>query len=216
MLINRSGFRAFNEFDLRATLEGQLKQIEKRIESDLKTNPPKDNLSYISEKVSQYEIKPLIFDKENVTLETRQEEISSEYFPNSFFVDRGQSYEKEVLTFYLPFFGDPSLLRCVPSTRILWTEEIILKNNTILFDLINFNNDPETIKKERDKVIDFLVNQSLHINKQVTEFNQTLSKQIEDLLNKTVGKLSNHSKFGIIVKMCGVFDDNGTLNKSTI
>ena len=195
MLINRSGFKAFNEFDLRATLEGQLKQIEKQIESELKTNPPNDNLSYISEKVSQYQIKPLVFDKENISLTTRQEEITSDYFPNSFFVDKEQYYEKEVLTFNLPFSGDPSLLRCVPSTRILWTEEIDLKNNTILFDIINFSDNPETIKKERDKIVNFLENQSQNVNKQVEGYNQSLSKSIEDLLKKITGKLSDHSKF---------------------
>lgn len=195
MLINRSGLRAFNEYDLSATLEGQLKQIEKQIELDLKTNPPKDKLSYISEQVSKYQIKPLTLDKENITLTTRQEEIPAEYFPNAFFVDKGEYYEKEVLTFQLPFSGDANLLRCVPSTRILWTEEINVENNIISFDVINFNNDAESIKNKRNEVVGFLEKQAQNVNKQVDGYNQSLSKIIEELLNKITGKLSGHSQF---------------------
>ncbi len=196
MLINKSGFRAFNDYDLSATLENQLKQIKSKVEKDLRDNPPQDKFAYISQQVSINKINPLELRIDELTVSRSQQMIPAEYFPSEFFVRDGQEYQKEVLTFHLPFSGDPELLRCVPSARILWTEEIALANGEILFDVINFsNNDVSAVQKRRDEVINFLSRQAENINTQVKQYNDNLSKEIETIVNQTESALSASSQF---------------------
>jgi hypothetical protein len=196
MLIKKSGFRAFNEFDLAATLENQLKKIKLEIESDLRANLSSSSAEYISEKIADGQIKPIELRVGELYLTSSQQMIPTEYFPsNIFFWNETGEYEKEVLTVHLPFSGDPSLLRSVPSTRILWTEEIALGINEILFDVINFNNDADAIKTEQDKVINFLKSQLDNVNRQVNQYNSSLEEEIKKIVDQTKGKLSEHDAF---------------------
>ncbi len=196
MLISKSGFRAFNEFDLRQTLENQLKRIKSEIENYLKENPSGATAEYISVKSTYGQIKPVEVKIDEIYATTSQQMIPTEYFPSGFFfLDEHGEYEKEVFTFHLPFSGDPALLRSVASTRILWTEEIAISGNEILFDVINFNNDADIIQKDRDKVINFLKSQLTHVNGEVNQYNSSLEEEIKKAVDQTKGKLSEHEAF---------------------
>jgi|SRR3989344_256744 len=195
MLINKSGFRAFNEFDLGATLENQLNQAKSEIESDLRDKVPQDKFNYISERVIKYKIEPLQLHTDNLTVVSSQQMVLAEYHPSAFFLDEGKEYQREVLTFHLPFSGDSELLRSVPSTRILWTEEIALSNGEILFDVVNFDNDITTVQRKRDEVINFLSKQASNVNNQVSQYNENLAKEVEERLNQIINKLSEQNQF---------------------
>ncbi|MDO8503349.1 MAG: toll/interleukin-1 receptor domain-containing protein [bacterium] len=195
MLFNKSGFRAFNDYDLRVTLENQLNQLKSKIETDLREKPPQDKFAYISEQVSLNKIKPLELHVENLTMIPSQQMVPSEYFPSGFFVREGNEYPKEIITFHLPFTGDAELLHCVPSTRILWTEEIALSGGEIIFDLINFSNNVEDIQRKKDEVLNFLQKQTTNVNNEVNGFNDKLPNEIENIINQTEHKLSESSEF---------------------
>lgn len=193
MLLTKSGFRVFTEYDLSTTLESQINLAKKEIESDVKTRASGDESEYISKQVEKYKLNPLQFDEAKLTVTTSEQMISSEYFPSSSFIDEGESYLKEVFTFHLPFSGDETLLKCVPSSRLLWTEEVCTENNEILFDVINFSDSAEDIKRKRDEVINFLKKQSENVNNQVREYNENLNKSIKDIIAETTNKLSRQS-----------------------
>lgn len=196
MLLNKSGFRIFNEYDLDATLQRQLLRIKKEVDEDIQLSQLKagEEEKYIAEGVLKYKIQPLDFDKENLTLTTREELIPAEYFPSGFFVRRGQKYSKEVFVFHLPFRGDRDLLHSVPSPRIMWTEEVDIRGNELIFEIINFNNNAELIMRERDQIIKFLIDQASYVNKQVNEYNENLTKTIQEIITQTMGKLSQRSE----------------------
>ncbi|MFA5084518.1 MAG: toll/interleukin-1 receptor domain-containing protein [Candidatus Paceibacterota bacterium] len=204
MLVNRAGFRIFNDYDLGATLDAQLSSIKKDIEIDIKSSHPENNTDYIARQLDKYKIQPLIFDQDNLTVTTSEKMIQAEYFGSGFFVEPGKSYSKEVLSFHLSFSGDEKLLHCVPSTRILWTEEVILENNEIVFDVINFSNDADKIKSEKDKVLKYLIDQAGYINTQVNQYNTNLEKFIKDAIGATLGKITQQSdllsKIGVPLK----------------
>src|SRR3989344_4981261 len=196
MIINKSGFRAFNELDLRATLENQLNQAKSEIESDLRDKLPQDKFNYISERVAKYKIEPIELLTDNLTVVSSQQMIPAEYHPSAaFFLDEGKEYQREDLTFHLPFSGDPELFHCVPSTRILWTEEIALLNREIIFDIINFTNDVNEAQRKRDEVINFLIKQTENVNNQVNQYNENLSREVEEKLNQIIDKLSEQNQF---------------------
>ncbi len=204
MLINRSGFRTFNDYDLGATLDGQLSRIKKEIEVDIKSSRPENDTEYVTRQSEKYKIQPLTFDQNNLTATTSEKMIRSEYFGSGFLVEPGERYSKEVISFHLPFSGDESLLRCVPSTRIMWTEEVALENKEIVFDVINFSNNAENVKAEEEKVLKYLIEQAGHVNKQVNQYNANLEKIIRDAIGNSVEKITQQSellsKIGVSLK----------------
>ncbi|MCL4354154.1 toll/interleukin-1 receptor domain-containing protein [Patescibacteria group bacterium] len=205
MLINKSGYRAFNEYDLSLILENQLKEIRQKIESDLSSKSFSPTAEYISRKTTEGQIKPVNLKTDDVYATTSEQMIPTEYFPSAiFFMDEHRAYKKEVLTFHLPFSGDPVLLRSVPNPRLLRTEEIGIIGNEILFDVINFNNDSDTIQKEKDNIINFLKSQLEHVNNQVNGYNNHLEEEVKKAVEQAKVKLSTHdtflSKLGVSIK----------------
>src|SRR3989344_7974373 len=99
MLISRSGIRIFNDFDLRATLEAQLKNLQTKIEETVKTEPLNDKSDFIMGLAKENEIKILELYKDKIKLTSSQQMIPAEFFPPSFFVSRGKNYPKEVISF---------------------------------------------------------------------------------------------------------------------
>jgi len=191
MLITRSGFKVFNEYDLSRTLENQLSRLREEVKSLVQSG----RSEAIPAVVEKYKLTPLSFDIQNITVEPKTANIPAEYFPSGFFVRPGESYPKDVLVFYLPFIGDPTLLRCVPSTRILWTEEVALEGNNIVFELIKFTDDVENIRKERDRIIDFLTKQASYINNQVEQYNNSINRVISETETQTRSQISKREEF---------------------
>lgn len=191
MLITRRGFKAFNEYDLSQTLDAQISRLREEVKSSIQSRQTES----VSSLVEKYKLAPLAFDIQNLTISTTTANIPAEYFPNNFFVERGQKYQKEILQFYLPYIGDSTLLKCVPSTRILWTEEIDIDGNNLVFELIKFSEDVENIRKERDKIIDYLTKQADNINKQITQYNNVISQIITETEVQTRSQISKHEEF---------------------
>lgn len=191
MLITRSGFKAFNEYDLSATLEAQLKNLREEVQSYIKLGQA-EKISTLTEK---YKVTPLRFNVQGLRVAVTTAKIPAEYFPSGFHVRVGQSYDKDVLSFHLPITGDQNLLRCVPSTRILWTEEIALENNEIIFELIKFTDNPEEICGKKNRIINFLIQQSANVNEQVEQYNDSIDGIIRETEMHTYTQLSKQDEF---------------------
>lgn len=191
MLVTRSGFRAFNEYDLSRIMEAQLARLREEVKAFVQSGRSEE----IPALAGKYKLTPLAFDTQNLTVDTKTADIPAEYFPNDFWVKRGQSYPKEVLQFYLPFIGDPTFLRCVPSTRILWTEEIALEDRNVAFELIKFTDDVGSISKARDRIVDFLTKQAEHVNRQIEQHNNAISQVITETETQTHSQISKHEEF---------------------
>ncbi|MFA6306594.1 MAG: toll/interleukin-1 receptor domain-containing protein [Patescibacteria group bacterium] len=194
MLVNRSGFRIFNEYDLGATLDAQFSRVKKDVEINVKISRPENEAKYIADQLEKYKIQALIFRQDDLTVTTREEMIRSEYFGSGFLVDPGKSYSKEVFSFHLPFNGDESLLHCVPSTRIMWTEEVAIEDKEIVFDIINFYNDAEKIKADKDRILKYLIEQAEHVNKQINQYNSNLEQIIRTAIGQTKDKIAQQSE----------------------
>lgn len=195
MLYNKSGVHVFNERDLNTVLESKIKKMEGEIAKDIELKSLKDEANYIKSKVKKYEIQPLEFLPDALSVSKTDEMIPSKLFPFNFAVHDGESYSKQVLSFHLPFKGNPDLLRCIPSTRILWTEEVLLKDNEIIFDMINFSNSAEEVKNVKDNIIDSLKKQSSNVNSQVIQYNTNLENKIKEAIKFAKEKLYADSKF---------------------
>lgn len=193
MLFNRRGVKIFTEYDLRSTLENQLQRLESEIKTQDFSNDNKDSL--VLQLSNEYKVKPLIFHTEDVEVSSQEELVPSNYFPNSGFVVRqGESYPKDVYTFFLPFDGDETLLRCAPSSRITWTEEVAIENGRVVFQIIDFRKSIEEIEKEKERIIDFLTKQSINTNKDIEAHNQKIEEFIRTKINEVESKKAEMSE----------------------
>lgn len=195
MLLNRLGFYVFNEYDLNTLLDAQVAKVKKEIENNIRLKLPENEAEYTTQQIEKYKIQPIEIDSDNLTVSAMEQMIPAESFPQSFIIRDGESYPKQVLSFHLPFKGDPTFLRCVPSSRILWTEEIMTENNEIIFEMINFNNSTEDIKMTRDKFVDNLKKQSLNVNNQIIQYNNNLENVVKDAIKLTTEKMHKDSEF---------------------
>jgi hypothetical protein len=170
--------KIFAEQDLYAVLEGRLQQVKQEIFSAgsdylLNTN----ETQYVEYLASRYRIEPVTIDFEGVSASTREEMIAAERFPNAFEfnIERGRRYPKQVITYHLPFSGNAELLRCKPSSRILWTTEVRLEQGAVCFDVVNWRGEADSIKREADQIIGNIRQQAGNVTSEVAGFNNRLA-----------------------------------------
>jgi hypothetical protein len=108
----------FTDYDLDASLGGFLSNLQKEIESD-RAVLSANREEYARKKIQQYQVAPLVIHPDQVTVSQKEVNIPANYFPSGFWVDSGKSYPKPVLTFHVPFEGNPRWLKCKPSTFLL-------------------------------------------------------------------------------------------------
>lgn len=195
MLFSKEGIYVFNDYDLGATLEMQTTKLREEVENDVRLKITENEDEYISSKIEKYKIKPLEFITEKMTVSSSEQMIPSNFFPHNFIVHEGESYPKPVLSFHLPFEGDKVLIRCVPSSRLLWTEKVLLEDNKIVFEMINFSNSADEIKQTRDRLVDNLKKQSENVNNQVNQHNDSLEKIIKEAIKNSNEKISKDLEF---------------------
>lgn len=94
----------------------------------------------------------------------------------------GKRYKKDVIRYHIPFSGEADLLTCVPSTRILWTTEVIVEDSCVCFDIINFDGNPDGIKNQANRVVDDMKRQWSYVANQVNSYNSSLGSQVRNLV----------------------------------
>lgn len=193
MLITRSGFKVFNKYDLSAKLEGQLSRLREEVISLAKSGNSVESAAL----ADKYKLISLELDAQELTCETTTADIPAEYFPSphNFFLEPGNSYQKEVLIFHLPFRGDQNLLHYIPNPRIVWTAEVALEGNEILFEIIQFSDDVDSIRQEKDKVVDNFMKQAGNVNEQIKQYNNKINMVIEDAALQAQSQISKQNNF---------------------
>jgi len=114
---------------------------------------------------------------EDVSVSTFEREIAAERFPNGGFlfnVTPGKRYTKDVIRYHIPCEGEEALLRCVPSSRIRWTTEVIIERGCVCFDVVSFYDNAEAIKQKAESTIDRIKKQLANVRNQVAAYNSAL------------------------------------------
>ena len=138
--------------------------------------------SFIDYLVNRYQVELLVFYWDQISVSYCEKPIPAELFPPSFHVRPGKSYPRQVITYHLPFSGDKELLKCQPSRYIMWTKDIRLEGDCVCFDVINWQDDAEAIKREADNIIGYIRRQAENVSKEVLEFNSRLEKETQQLV----------------------------------
>jgi len=198
--------RIFAESDLSAVLDGQKQAMLREIESE----PPNKLLNvnesdYVQYLANKYRIEPIVFNFEALQVSHSEKMIPVEQNPfNSgarFSHFRKEAYPRQVITFHLPFSGEPELLKCQPSSWIMWSTDIAVTQGEVRFDLINWQNEAEQLKREQNEIIDRIRKQNENVTKDVTSFNSQLEEQARQVMS---GRKTQLLKQSSLVESLGV------------
>ena len=170
-------FVAFSELDGFGVLDNRKGQALQSITSqtdDYILNVNK--VEYVEHLVSEYSIQPLEIHDDQLSVSVEERMIPAEWHPNSYWVDSGKSYPKDVYTFHLPFTGDSQLLKVRASTYSMSAPRIMVAGQEIRFEIINFNQQADAIKREADNVVTQLRSQNQRLTNDLTKFNGSLDE----------------------------------------
>jgi hypothetical protein len=200
--------RIFAETDLRDHLEQRKSSVIHSIESESDDYLLNVNESdYVKYKSEQALIEPLEIHEDQIYASSSEQMIPAEYFPNSFYVHSGKSYKKDVIKFHVPFSGNADLLRCVPSSRLLWTMDVIISNQEFTFEIINFSDNAESITRDKDSNLRSIMQQLGNVSSEVQRYNSGIEAQIKqafDARKQRILKKSNVlASLGVPIKKAG-------------
>jgi len=198
--------RIFAESDLSAVLEGQrqamLREVQDEQPNKLLNVNESDYARYLADK---YHIEPIVFNFEALQVSHSEKLIPVEQHPfNSgarFSHSRKDAYPRQVITFHLAFSGETDLLKCQPSTWIMWSTDVSVSHGEIRFELINWQNDAEVLKREQGEIIDRIRKQNENVTKDVTNFNSQLEEQARQAMS---GRKTQLLKQSSIVESLGI------------
>ena len=66
----------------------------------------------------------------------------------------------------------------------MWTEEVAISGNELIFEIINFNDNAEKIQKERDEFLSRLQQQIKNINNEINTYNSQLESIVISSIKK--------------------------------
>jgi len=129
---------------------------------------------YLNYLVQKYSIDPLVFQWDDMFVTDKEVMIPAEQFPRTFEVLDGKSYPKQVITYHIPFTGEPDLLKKMPSSRILWSTDVEVTGRTLTFDIVNLDDDAAQISRDADWITSNIRTQNKNVTQEVNQFNAGL------------------------------------------
>jgi len=201
--------RIFAEKELRDFLEERRNIIISTIENeadDYLLNVNEED--YINYKKSEGLIEPLEILVNDIYASSSERMIPAEDFPFGFNVYPGKSYKKDVVKFHIPFTGNQELLKCIPSTGLPWPIEVEISGNEICFEIINFSNDVDKIKRDKDEIIKNILHQYEYLKKDIDSYNSNIESQIrkafENRKERIIAKIGVLESLGVPIKKTSV------------
>jgi len=154
---------------------------------------------YIQHKTDEAYVEPLQIHQDQIYASSSEQMIPAEYFPRLFDVNAGKSYKKDVIKFHVPFSGNSELINCMPSSRILWSMKVELSGNEFYFEIINFSDDVEAIKRKKDSNIGSVMQQLGNVVSEVDRYNSVIEAQIKQAFDARKKRIL--SKSGVLASL---------------
>src|SRR5262245_5552928 len=178
--IRRGIVRVFAEGSLREYLHRRVQDLEAEVRAAssnylLNTN----ETQYIEYLANRYKVEPVTIDFGDVSVSTREELIRADEFPDSFSFGliNGGPFPKQVITYNLPFTGNSDLLTLRPSAGVLWSTDVRISDGHVKFDVVNWSDRADRIKREADQTLANLRALAEHARHEVDIFNSGLSSE---------------------------------------
>lgn len=176
------GIKIFWEINLEGYLQDIINTVRTKITGETENYILNVNEhQYIAHLVEEFTADNLDLKFNDISISNYEAQIPAEYHPVDFFLEPGESYKRDIIKYHIPFECDRNLLHCNPNPRYPWTTDVSFEENCVCFEIINFNNDPEEIKREAQHTITNIKEQFKNVQNQINSFNATLEKQIRGI-----------------------------------
>jgi len=121
---------------------------------------------YLAHLAAKYAIAPLSFDFDGKTV-TPEERV---YPPDGVYLAKvGQRVQ--VITFHIPFTGEPTLLRMRPSRFRIWNYDAVTTGHEVCFEINDFNHDAKDVARQAEAWIKFIRDMSENVSADLVVFN---------------------------------------------
>ena len=171
--------KLFREIEVQNFFESRLDDLKQEIRSEGKNKLLNMNeTKYIAYLVDKYQIESLVFFWNKMHLTEYDKMIPAKLYPRAyFFNEEGKEYSRQIITYHIPFSGNRNLLHC---SRSVYGGQIIkakIHENKISFDIVNWRDNSEEIKRNAEDVISYIKEQANYIKVEVHGFNSNLENK---------------------------------------
>ena len=183
--------KLFHEGRLGDLLEHRMAALKGEVESQEQNYLLNANeTQLVAYLVDKYRLEAIVLQEDKVYATDREEMIPAERFDQfRFHVMHGEAYRKQVVRFHLPFTGDSELLKFMPSTRILWTQDVPVERSEICFDVIAWNDDAAQIKREWDSFLNSVRTQVGYSTTEINAYNARLEQDAAQVIQARKAEL---------------------------
>ena len=186
-MFNNNTFKIFAEKELYKVIQDKTQSVEVEINSKSENYILNVNeIDFINYLVDKYSIKNINLKFNEKYITTHEKDIPLEQFPSLGFrgVGRSEAYKKNVIRYHIPYEGSEELLHCIPSHHIHLTIDVLIEDNYLCFDVVDFYDDSQRIKNEANGNIHNIERQVNYVIFDVSAYNSTLFYSIETLVKK--------------------------------
>ena len=186
----------FSDYSLSATIDNHKRGLAKEIytlgENEVLNTPHEEMVRYLVEK---WQIDPLAIDELGIRVDygDAQIDVSKDYRYGSFGLGP-QHVTGTKVTFYVPFTGDPDLLKCQPSARSLSLPRATIRPNEIVFEFNATTDQTSGIKARFDRDLEQTRIHADRVTAEVKALNAALPGIARDRLTARRDKLLQDRK----------------------
>jgi hypothetical protein len=140
-----------------------------------------------------------------VSISDCEEDIPAIHHPSDFqFTDRCRSFRRHIVRYHLPVSGNAELLWCRPSNSSTWSLDASLRKECISFEVIDWRDNPEEVKRAADSVLSNLKTQADNVQADVDAFNRSLpataKSVVEGRKKQLLTQLNTMAALGVPVR----------------
>ena len=175
-------FPPFRENSFSAVAESLVHKMKEKIEGEDQSYLLNVNAAeYLAHIVAEFSIEPLTIDFDNPTVSAREETVRAERFDILRGINAGDSYNVHIVTYHLPFAGDPQILRYQPNPASLCSHRIYLKDGEICFDVVDHDGRGQAIKQDAKHALDCMRSNLEGLWQSIKSLDQTLPTRARDI-----------------------------------
>ena len=185
-------FSLFGESSFREFTELQLFRLNQKIRSedaDFLVNV--SAVDYLENLVTEFRIDPPNIDFDHAMISSREETFAVERYNIYTNASPGDSCSRQVITYHLPFTGDPELLRDEPnpstSKRVAY-----LREGEICIDVIDQLGNAQLVKQEAANVVSSIRDNLGYLSQNISSFNQALPTRAKEFFEQRRLELRRH------------------------
>ncbi len=171
--------KIFRNIELQKFLGARLNELNQEIQSeDKNTLLNMNEIKYMEYLVNKYQFEPLEFFWEKKYVTEFDKMIPAEsHPPANFFIEKGEKYLRQIITYHIPYSGNRNLLYCSKSIYGGRSIEAEIHESEISFDIINWCDDAEEIKRNAEEIILYIQKQENYIKNEIYGYNSDLEKK---------------------------------------